>query len=134
MRIPTRLQFGSLILTLSACLSAALIFSSCKKTPQERILGKWNVEGQSTVVEYRKDGTAVTTAQNGEQSTSKYQFTDGSHLELEASVKAGTNTITLRLDCTVVFHDDQADMTLNLPGQGPGKPPVSKTLHYTRVK
>ena len=129
MRIPTRLQ--SLVPVL-ICLSAALVFSGCKKTPQQQILGKWNVDGAQSVVEYRKDGTCITT-QNGKSTTGHYRFTDDSHLELEVSAPQGTNTLLLRLNCEVVFHGDKADVTASLPGKA-GAPAVTQTLHYTRAE
>jgi hypothetical protein len=130
MRIPTRLQFGSLVAVL-VCLSAALVLSGCKKTPQQRILGKWSVDGDQSLVEYRKDGTFVTT-QNGKSSIGKYQFSDDSHLELEVSGMQGTNNLVVRLKCDIVFHGDKADLTATLGGTG-GGPSISRTVHYTRA-
>jgi hypothetical protein len=114
------------------CLSAALTLSGCKKTPQQQIVGKWNVDGEASLVEYRKDGTCTTT-QNGKTTSGKYRFSDDSHLELEIFASVGTNTLTLRLNCEIAFHGDKADLTATLPGQ-PGTAAVSKTVHYTRAE
>jgi len=102
-----------------------------QKTPQQQILGKWKVDGQQAVVEYRKDGTYITT-QGGQSSTGTYRFPDDSHLELNVSGQLGTNTIKVSLNCTIVFHGDKADLTATL-AQKAGAPPVSQTLHYTRA-
>ena len=131
MRIPTRSLFGSTGRTALVCLSAALILCSCKKSPQQQILGKWNVDGEPSVVDYRKDGTFVTT-QNGQSTPGKYRFTDDSHVELELSGTQGTNTLILRLNCQIAFHDDKADLTATLPGKA-GTPAISRTIHYTRA-
>lgn len=132
MRISTRLQFGSIIRTALVCLSVALILSSCKKkTPQEQILGKWNVTENQSAVEYRNDGTFTTTA-NGKSTTGKYRFTDDTHVELDVSEMAGTNALSLRLNCEIKFHDDQADLTATMAGK-PGTPAISQTLHYVRA-
>ena len=132
MRTFTRPQFGSLLGTLLVCLSAALILSSCKKTPAQKILGQWDVDGGKSVVEYRKDGTVVTTL-NGKSTTGKYRFIDESHLELEVSATQGTNVLTLLIPCAVAFHDNQAEVTATLPTR-PGVPAASQTLHYTRLQ
>ena len=131
MRIPTRWQFRSLVPVL-ICLSAALVLSGCKKTPQQQILGKWNVEGEQSVVEYRKDGTFVT-VQNGKSTIGKYRFADDSHLELEVSGTQGTNSLMLRIKCEIAFHGDKADLTATLGGNG-GAPTVSRTIHYIRAE
>ena len=125
-------QFDSLVGTLLVCLFAGLLLSSCKKSPPRKMLGKWNVNGGQSVVEYRKDGTFATT-QNGKSTIGKYRFSDDSHLELELSGGPGTNAFTLRLHCEVAFHGDEADLTANILSKA-GTPAVSQVLHYTRVK
>jgi hypothetical protein len=129
MRTSTRGQFW-LLQIIFVC-SCVLILSGCKKTPQRQILGKWNVDGQQTTVEYLKDGTYIT-AQNGQSSIGSYRFLDDSHLELNITGKVGTNTIKVILNCAIVFHGDKADLTATVV-EKPGAPPVSQTLHYTRV-
>jgi len=125
-------QFGSLVGMLLVCLSTGFLLSSCKKSPQQKMLGKWNVNGGQSVVEYRKDGTFVTT-QNGRSTIGKYRFSDDSHLDLELSSRSGTNALTLRLNCEIAFHGDEADMTASIASKT-GAPAVSQVLHYTRVK
>jgi hypothetical protein len=132
MRIPTHPRIGSRIGTLLVCLSAALLLCSCKKTPQQKIVGTWNVDGSPSVVEFHKDGTFVST-DNGKGTPGKYRFTDDSHLEMEARANVrGTNTIYVSINCEIAFHGDKADLTLTIPGK-PGTAPVSQTLHYTRA-
>ena len=133
MRTPTRSRFGSLAGTLLVCLAAALLLCSCKKTPQQKILGTWNVDGKQSLVEYRKDGTFITT-ENGKSTPGTYRFTDDTHLELSVSgtIQGTTNTMAFKLPCEIVFHGDKADLTVNLETK-PGAPAVSKTIHYTRA-
>ena len=131
MRSPTRTQFGSLTGTLLVCLTTALILCSCKKTPQQQILGTWNVDGKQSVVEYRKDGTFVT-SENGKRTTGTYHFINDSNVELSVTGPIqGTNTLSVSLDCAIVFHGDKADLTVTVTNkQGT---PLSQTLHYTRA-
>jgi len=131
MRTLTRRQIGFLM-PLVGALSAALVLSGCKKTPQQQILGKWRVEEKQSVVEYHKDGTYVAT-QDGKTSTGNYSFPDDSHLEWNISTKSGTNTIILRINCEIVFHGDKADLTTTIPSQ-PGAPGFTNTIHYIREK
>jgi hypothetical protein len=129
MRISTHWPLGKPIRTAVACLSTALMVSSCAQKPQEAIVGKWKVEDNQSMVEYHKDGTMVT-SQNGQSTEGKYQFTDDSHMEMEISGSQGTNKLTLRLTCEVAIQGDKAELSMTLPG----KPPVTKTIHYTRIK
>ena len=130
MRISTLLRFGSSTL---ACLGAALLLSSCAEKPQDALIGKWNVEENQSVVEYRKDGTMVT-SQNGQDTPGKYKFVDNSHFEMEVTGTQGTNKLSLVLTCEVAIHGDKAEVSATLPGHGAGGSAVTKTLHYTRVK
>jgi hypothetical protein len=131
MRIPTQQRFG-LIGTFLVCLSTALVLCSCKKSPQQKILGTWNVDGTQTVMEFRKDGTFVST-DHGKSTPGKYRLTDDSHLEMDVSgTIQGTNTIQLSVNCEIAFHGDKADLTVAIPTKQ-GAPPVPQTLHYTRA-
>jgi hypothetical protein len=113
-------------------LASTLLLCSCKKTPQQKIVGTWNVEGSPSVMEFHKDGTLVST-DNGKSTPGKYRFTDDSHLEMETVLNVqGTNTLQLKFNFEIVFHGDKADLTLTIPGKQ-GAPPVSQTLHYTRA-
>lgn len=125
-------HFTPMISTGLVCLAAAVILSSCSKKPQQAIIGKWNTEGQTSVVEFRKDGTVVTT-DKGKAETASYKFLDDSHLELEMSTQMGTNTMKVRLTFDAVIKDDKADLTVTLPGPG-GGPQQSQTMHLVRAK
>ncbi len=127
MRLPTLPRFISPAILF--CLGAVLLFSSCAKKPQQAIIGKWNVQENQSVVEFRPDGSMVTT-QNGQDTVGKYKFVDDSNFEMQASEAQATGKLTLRLTCELVIHGDNAEVTATLPGT----PPVTKTLHYTRVK
>jgi hypothetical protein len=133
MRAPTRSPFGSLAGTLLACLAAALVLCSCKKTPQQKILGTWNVDGKQSVMTFRKDGTFVS-VDNGKSTPGKYRFTDDSHFEMEVGgVIQGTNTFLLKVNCEIAFHGDKADLTIAFPTKG-GTPPITQAIHYTRAE
>ena len=131
MRIPTHPRFGLRIGTLLICLSTALILCSCKKTPQQKIVGSWNVDGTRTVMEFHKDGTLLS-IDDGKSTPGKYRFTDDSHLEMETAARIQeTNTLQLKFNFEIAFHGDKADLTLAIPTKSGAS--VSRTLHYTRA-
>jgi hypothetical protein len=127
-------HFRSVTLLGLICLGAALVFSSCSKTPQQAIIGKWNVQGQSAVVEFRNDGTMVTT-DKGKANPAKYKFTDDKHLQMDMTVPApgATNDIMVQMSVEIAVHGDTVDMTATMPGRG-GAPATSQTVHLTRAK
>ena len=133
MRTSITQYFRSLIFTGLVCFAAALLLSSCsQKTPQEQIVGKWNVQGQSNVMEFRQDGTVMTT-ENGKEKPSKYKFLNDTNLQIELHVDAGTNQILVQLTFDVAIHKDTADFSLTVPGKG-GAPGTTQTMHLSRVK
>jgi hypothetical protein len=129
MRISTRPHFGLFIRTALFCLGAALLLSSCAKKPQDAIIGKWKVDENQSTVEYRKDGTMVT-SQDGKDIMGKYEFVDNTHLKLESTELQGGNTVIMRFSCELAIHGDKAEISTTLGSN----PPVKRTLHYTRVK
>src|SRR6185312_2774025 len=129
MRMPTRLQFGLFIRTTLVCLSAALLLSSCSKKPQNALIGKWKVDENQSTVEYRKDGTMVT-SQDGKEIEGKYEFVDDTHLKLESTELQGGNTVIMRFTCELAIHGDKAEISTTLGSN----PPIMRTLHYTRIK
>ena len=129
MQKPTLKTFGLLAATLCV---GALLLVSCSKKPQQAILGKWNVQGQQVVVEFRNDGTMIS-SEKGHDTVDKYLFLDDSHVQMDMTGTSGTNTIKIRLTCGVDVHGDNADITVNIPGRA-GAPGVSQVVHYTRIK
>ena len=132
MRTPTLKHFRSIISTALVGLGAALVLSSCSKKPEEQLIGKWTVEGQTNIMEFRADGT-VNATENGKVTPAKYKLIDNTNLQMELTVPAGTNMIHMQLTFGVAIHGDTADMTLTLPGKG-GAPGTTQTMHLTRAK
>ena len=128
MRTLTLKHFRSLISTGFVCLAATLLLSSCSKKPQDQILGKWIVEGQTNVMEFRADGT-VTSMENGKLTPAKYKFLNETNMQMERTVPAGTNNINVQLTFDVAIHGDSADMSLRT-----GAPGATQTMHMTRAK
>jgi hypothetical protein len=109
---------------LSCC--ATLILSSCSRKADVAIIGKWQVQGQKETIEFRKDGTVinshdVTAGPPGnthafkEETTGKYTFTDGSHMNLQINT-GDTNEPTISVSCDVHIHGDKMDATMTTPG------------------
>ena len=134
MRIPALKHFRSIISTGLICLAAALAVSSCSKKPQQAILGKWTVEGQSATVEFRKGGTVIT-SDKGKESPAKYTFLNDTNVEMEmsADVPGRTNKIIVRMTFGVTIQGDKADLAITTPA-GPGEQPKTQTMHLNRVK
>jgi hypothetical protein len=134
MRQLTLKHFRSINFVAFVCLAAALVLSSCSKKPQQAIVGKWNVQGQAAIVEFRSDGTMSTT-DKGTVRPAKYKFTDDTHLEMEITVPApnSTNNIMVQIPVEIAVHGDTADMTATMSAQ-PGAPASTQTVHLTRAK
>ena len=108
---------------------ATLISSSCSKKPSKAIIGKWYVEGQSALVEFRKDGT-LTSTENGHAVPGTYKFTDNTHMQLEIDVN-GSNKVNVA--CEIAVHGDKADFTLTIPAPD-GSHSNKQTAHLKRIK
>ena len=132
MRTFTFKQFRPLIFTGLFLLAAALVLSSCSKKPRDQIIGKWNVQGQPSIIEFRKDGT-VMNGDDAKAAPSKYKFVDDSHMEMQMSVPSGTNKLLVSMTFTVAIHGDAAEFSINAP-PNPGEPSKLQTLHLNRVK
>jgi hypothetical protein len=116
-----RSLFPSLLVValLSCCVTLAL--SSCSKQASVAIIGKWQVQGERDVIEFRKEGKVITshditagppgnTRVFKEATAGKYTFTEGNHMNLQMD----TGGISIR--CGVHIHGDQMDMTMTAPG------------------
>ena len=106
-----------------------LILSSCSKKPSKAIIGKWYVEGQSALVEFRKDST-LTSTENGHAVPGTYKFTDDTHMQLEID-ENGSNKVNLA--CEIAVRGDKADFTLMIPAPD-GLHSNKQTVHLKRVK
>jgi hypothetical protein len=126
-------RFRSMISTSLVCLGVAMVLSSCSKKPQEQIVGKWTEPGEPNVLEFRKDGTAITTKPDGTQTAAKYKFLNDTNLQMEVDLKGGTNTLHLQLTFGVAIHGDTADLTLAAPDRD-GTTTTGKTMHLNRAK
>ena len=132
MRIHVIKHFRSMIFTGFVCLAAAVVLSSCSKTPQQQILGKWTVEGKPSVVEFFKDGTVITT-EDGKGTPAKYTFLNNSNVEMVMSAPVGTNKLLVRMTFTLTIQGDSADFSITAPPH-PGEPPITQTMHLKRAK
>ena len=135
-----RLAFSPLILALLCCCTA-MVFSSCsKKNNNSLIIGKWQVQGQNAIVEFKSDGTVINNDGGGTQN-GKYTFSDDTHMKVEITrpkreLPPGvTMPDSMTADCVVKINGDNLDMevTLNMPGQAQAKTP-KETVHMKRIK
>ena len=134
-----RLALSPLILALLCCCTAVM-FSSCSKKNSSLIVGKWRVQGQNAIVEFKSDGTVINNdvagAQNG-----KYTFSDDTHMKVEITrpkreLPPGvTMPDSMTADCVVKINGDVLDMevTPNMSGQAQAKTP-KETVHMKRIK
>jgi hypothetical protein len=132
MRTHALKHFRLTISTSLVLVAAALVLSSCSKKPQEQIIGKWSVQGQPSLIEFRKDGT-VMNGDNPKAAPSKYKFVDDSHMEMQMAVSSGTNKVLVSMTFTVAIHGDAAEFSISAP-LNPGEPSKLQTLHLNRVK
>ena len=115
-----------------AIFSAALILSSCSKKPEQALIGKWNVqEGKSAAVEFRKDGTLVST-ENDKVTYGKFSFTDRTHMQIQVFEHDNTNQ-PLTITAQVAISGDSADLILTGPGTDATNVPPH-TAHLIRAK
>jgi len=122
---PKRGRLSSLLIValLGGC--TVLTFSSCAKKASVAIIGKWQVQRQQDQVEFRKDGTVITSHKTTagppgnthtfkEETTGKYVFTDGTHMDLQIN-EGNTNAPVPTIRCEVHINGDQMDMTMTAP-------------------
>ena len=105
-----------IVALLSSC--ATLILSSCSKSPSAAIIGKWQVQGQKETIEFRKDGTVITSGTTGntqDETTGKYTFADGNHMDLQINT-SNTNEPVISVSCEVHIHGNKMDATMTTPG------------------
>ena len=121
-----------LIFLAATFCAVALCVVSCSKKPQQAIVGKWNVQGKDMVVEFRKDGTMIS-SQKGVDTIDKYLFLDDTHVQLDMNATAGNDMIKVRVTADVVVQGDNASITIAVPVRA-GMPAVLQTVHYTRIK
>jgi hypothetical protein len=98
----------SLCIFLAACL---VLLSACSPTPQNLIVGKWEVENAPTkmTAEFRSDGTASLTML-GQTVQGTYKFTgDG---ELEWSMNGMTSRSKAAVSATTLELTDNANRTI----------------------
>lgn len=138
-----RLAFSPLILALLCC-CAAMMFSSCSKKNSSLIVGKWQVQGQKATVEFKSDGTVVSSTSEGAQTeTGKYTFSDDTHMKMEMTLQkrddpaeaTATAPASMTADCVVKINGDDLDMevTPNMSGQ-PQAQSRKETVHMKRIK
>jgi hypothetical protein len=120
--------FSSLLIVALLGCCAVLTLSSCSKKASVAIIGKWRVQGQREILQFRKDST-FTSSGAGDTENGTYTFTDDSHMKVEINVgNSGTNA-PIVVNCTVHIHGDAMDVAATMPGQS--KPYMS---HLKRVK
>ena len=118
--------FPSLLIVALLSCCAVLLLSSCSKKASAAIIGKWQVQESKERVEFRKDGTVITsqditagppgnTRSIEQETTGKYTFTDGSHMNLQINT-GNTNMPAISFSCEVHINGDKMDMTMTAPG------------------
>ena len=129
--------FRLLIVAFVSC-CAALVLSSCSKKTSDAIIGKWRAQATKEIVEFRKDGTVITTQDVTagppgntrtlqEETTGKYIFTDGSHMNLQIN-EGGTNQPPFSVSCEVQINGDKMNMAVSIPGEKEQHKTVFKRL------
>jgi hypothetical protein len=119
--------FPSLLIVALLSCCATLVLSSCSNKTSAAIIGKWQVQGSKEMVEFRKDGTVITsqdttagppgdTRSIEQETTGKYTFTDGSHMNLQINT-GNTNQRAMSISCEVHIHGNKMDMTMKAPGE-----------------
>jgi len=95
------------------------------------LVGKWRVEKDGTLVEYRPDGT-LTFSGNGVTVNGTYKFTDSSHMVLDLPMHIAPKDVTMTVVCALQFSGDDLDMdsTVKVPDQ----PDQKDHVHLTRIK
>ncbi len=133
-----RNRFPSLLVVALFSCCAALVLSSCSKKASAAIIGKWQVQGSKERVEFRKDGTVITsqditagppgnTHTLEQETTGTYTFTDGSHMNLQ--INAGdTNQPAIYVSCEVHIHGDKMDVAATMSGERQQHKTVFKRL------
>ena len=118
-----------------------MMFPSCsKKSNSSLIIGKWQVQGQNAMVEFKADGTVINSDASGTQN-GKYTFSDDTHMKLEIILPKRelppgvTAPDSVTADCVVKINGNDLDMkvTPNAPGQAQAKTP-KETVHMKRIK
>ena len=110
--------FSSLLVVALLSCCATLILSSCSKKTSDAIIGKWQVQGQKETIEFRKDGTVITSGATGntqDETTGKYTFADGNHMDLQINT-SNTNEPVISVSCEVHIHGNKMDATMTTPG------------------
>lgn len=121
-------RFSSMLaIALMGC-CAVLALSSCSKKASSAIIGKWQVQGSKERVEFRNDGTVITSNGTTSEPPGKYVFTDASHMSVQI-ITGNTNEPEISASCEVHIHGDKMDMTLTVAGQG-----RQQKAHFTRLK
>ena len=118
----------------------AMMLSSCSKKNSSLIIGKWRVQGQNAIVEFKSDGTVINDDGSGTQN-GKYTFSDDTHMKLEITLPkrelppGATMPDSVTADCVVKINGNDLDMKVspNAPGQAQAKTP-EQTVHMKRIK
>ena len=110
---------------------ALFLFTSCSPNNRDLFVGKWRVEKDGTLVEYRPDGTLVFTS-NGVTVNGTYKFLDSSHVSLEIPMHIPPKDVTMTVISALQFSGDDLEMdsTIKVPDQ----PDQTDHVHLTRVK
>ena len=129
--------FRLLIIAFFSC-CAALVLSSCSKKTSDAIIGKWRAQATKEIVEFRKDGTVITTQDITagppgntrtlqDETTGKYTFTDSSHMNLQIN-EGDANRPPISVSCEVQINGDKMNMAVSIPGEKEQHKTVFKRL------
>jgi len=117
-----------------------MMLSSCSKRNSSLIIGKWQMQGQNTVIEFKSDGTLINQDGSGMQN-GKYTFSDDTHMKVEITppkggLPPGANMPdSITIDCVVKVNGDKLEMEVTPPSSPASQaPPPKHTLHLKRAK
>ena len=114
-----------LFVALLGC-SATLILSSCSEKASTAIIGKWRAQATKEIVEFRKDGTVISTQEitagppgNTQTVTNKtsgtYAFTDAKHMSMQINTD-NTNQPAISVSCEVRIDGDKMSVVATVSG------------------
>jgi len=130
----------SFVFALLVC-GMALLLAACSKKAGNSIVGKWQVEGQNAIVEFKSDGTVVNN-EGGRAQGGKYTFSDDTHMKMEITVPkeelppGAAVPPSITVNCVVKINGDDLDMdiTMNMPGMPADAQAHTEKTRMKRIK
>ncbi len=123
---PKHCRTANWLIVALLILCVTLPLTSCSKKASTAIIGKWQVQSSQETVEFRKDGTLITTRDTTagppgntravtQETTGKYTFTDANHMNVEINT-GDTNQPAISASCDVRIDGNKMRITTTLSG------------------